>query len=89
MKFIDFEERKPTNLIPLYTEKGELSLSFTSFNGDEVDVLKGIVSPFEVEAKVWEKGNEEEGASKALKKNSLSVNPFISGAHSQQVQHTP
>ena len=60
MKFIDFEERKPTNLIPSFTKKGELSVSFTFFSEAEVDVLKDVDSPFEVEVKMWEKGYEEE-----------------------------
>ena len=46
LKFIDFEERKPTNIIPSFTEKGELSLSFTFFSKDEVEGLKGADSPF-------------------------------------------
>ena len=54
-------------MIPSFTEKGELSLSFTFFNEDEVDVLKSVDSLFEVEVKVWEKGHEE-GASKTLTK---------------------
>ena len=44
-------------MIPSFTEKGELSLSFTFFNEDEVDVLKSVDSLFEVEVKVWEKGH--------------------------------
>ena len=54
LKFIDFEERKPTNVVPLFTEKGKLSLSFTFFDEDETKVLKEIDSPFEVEVKMWE-----------------------------------
>ena len=42
LKFIDFEERKQTDLILSFTEKGELSLSFTFFNKDEVEVLKDV-----------------------------------------------
>ena len=60
LKFIDFEERKPTNLVPSFTKNGELSLSFAFFSEDEVDVLKGVDSPFEVEVKMWEKGHEED-----------------------------
>ena len=56
-------ERKPTNLIPSFTEKGELSLSFTFFNEDEVEIFKEVDSPFEVEVKMWEKGNEEDTSS--------------------------
>ena len=68
MKFIDFEERKGSNLIPSFTEKGELVLSFTFFSEDEVEGLKDVDSPFEVEAKMWEKGRKEEEASKILTK---------------------
>ena len=59
LKFIDFEERKARSLIPSFTEKGELSLSFAFFDEDEVEVLKDVDSPFEVEVKVWEKGYGE------------------------------
>ena len=34
--FVILGERKPTNLIPSFTKKGELSLSFTFFNEDEM-----------------------------------------------------
>ena len=63
-----FEERKPTNLIPSFTEKWELSLSFAFFNEDEVEVLKELKPRFEVEMKVWEKGHEEESTSRTLTK---------------------
>ena len=46
LKSIDFEERKPTDLVPSFTEKGELSFSFTFFSKDEVEGLKGADSPF-------------------------------------------
>ena len=62
-----FEEKKPANLIPSFTENGKLSLSFTFFNEDEAEVLKCVDSPFEVEVKIWEKGHEE-GTSKILTK---------------------
>ena len=68
LEFIGFEERKLSNLIPSFTEKGELSLSFTFFDEDEVKALKEIDLPFEVEVKVWEKGHEEEGTSKTFTK---------------------
>ena len=67
LKFMDFEERKPTDLVPSFTEKGELSLSFTFFDEDEVEVLKDVDSPFEVEVKMWKKGHEEK-TSKSLTK---------------------
>ena len=50
MKFIDFEERKPTELVPSFTNKGELS--FTFFNEDDVKALKDVDTPFEVEVKM-------------------------------------
>ena len=65
LKFIDFEERKPTNMVHSFTRKGELSLSFAFFSEDEVEVLKGVDSPFWMEVKMWEKG-QEEGTSKTL-----------------------
>ena len=71
LKFIDFEERKPTNLIPSFTEKGELSLSFAFFSEDEVDVLKELKPRFEVEVKVWEKGHEENTSRTLTKKLTL------------------
>ena len=60
LKSIDFEERKPKSLIPSFTEKGDLSLSFAFFDEDEAEVLKEVDSHFEVEVKVWEKGHEED-----------------------------
>ena len=51
-KFIDFEERKLTDLVPSFTENGELSISFTLFSEDEVKVLKEFDSPFEVEVRI-------------------------------------
>ena len=53
-----FEERKPTKVVPSFTEKGELSLSFPFFSEDEVEVLKDVDLHFDVEIKVWEKGHE-------------------------------
>ena len=67
LKSIDFEERKPRSLIPSFTEKGELSLSFAFFDEGEAEVLEEVDSPFEVEAKVWEKGHGE-GTSRTLTK---------------------
>ena len=67
LKFIDFEERKSTDLVPSFTEKGELSLSFAFFSEDEVEVLKGVDSPFEVEVTLWEK-DKEDGTSKTFTK---------------------
>ena len=48
------------SLIPSFTEKGELSLSFTFFDEDEAEVLKEVGSHFEVEVKVWAKGHGED-----------------------------
>ena len=67
LKYIDLEERKPTILIPSFTKKWELSLSFTFFDGDEEEILKEVGSPFNVEVKMWEKGHEAE-TSKTLTK---------------------
>ena len=66
LKFIDFEKRKPTFSISSFTEKGELSISFSFFSEDEVEVLKEVDTPFEVEVKMWERGQNEEGTSKTL-----------------------
>ena len=62
LESINFEERKPRSLIPSFTEKGELSLSFAFFDEDEAEVLKEVDSPckVKVEVKVWEKGREED-----------------------------
>ena len=65
LEVIDFEGRKPRSLIPSFTEKGDLSLSFAFFDEDEVEVLKEIDSPSKVEVKVWEKGHGE-GTSRTL-----------------------
>ena len=70
LKLIEFEGRKPANLVPSFTEKGELALSFTFFSEDEVEALKDVDSPFEAEVKVWEKGHEE-GTSKTLGKKMI------------------
>ena len=60
MELINFEGRKPTNLVPSFSKKGDLSLSFTFFNEDEREALKSAdSSPFEVEVKMWEKGHEK------------------------------
>ena len=48
LEFIDFEERKPTDFIPSFTKNGELSLSFTFFDEDEMEALKGVGSLFKV-----------------------------------------
>ena len=60
LKVIDFEERKARSLIPSFTKKGELSLSFAFFDEDEAEVLKEFDLHFEVEVIVWEKGHEED-----------------------------
>ena len=65
--FVILGERKPTNLIPSFTKKGELSLSFTFFNEDEVRVLKEFNLIFKAELKIWEKSHKEE-TSKTLTK---------------------
>ena len=58
LKQVDFEERRPIDLVPLFTGKGELSLSFSFFSEDEKEVLKEVKTLFEVKVKVWEKGQE-------------------------------
>ena len=63
---IDFEERKPGSLVP-FTEKGELVISFTFFNEDEVRVLKEFNLIFKAELKIWEKSHKED-TSKTLTK---------------------
>ena len=63
-------------MIPLFTEKGDLSLSFTFFNEDEVEVLKSVGSPFEMEVKMWEKDHEE-GTSKTLAKELILGKPVF------------
>ena len=77
LDIIDFEERKPWSLIPSFTEKGELSLSFAFFNEDEVDALKGFGLHFEVEVKVWEKGNGEDTSRTLTKELTLGSNKLI------------
>ena len=59
LKFAKFEERKPENLVLTFTKKGELSLSFTFFNEDEVEFLKELKLHFEVEVNFWEKDHDE------------------------------
>ena len=71
LKSIAFEERKPRRLIPSFTEKGELSLSFAFFDEDEVEILKEVDSPFEVEVEVWEKGHEEDTSRTLTKEHTL------------------
>ena len=41
LKFVGFEEIKPSNLTASFTENGELSLSLTLFSGEEASILKG------------------------------------------------
>ena len=59
LKYVDFEERKPANLVPSFTENGKLSLSFAFFDADEVEFLKGLKLGAKAKVKVWEKGNEK------------------------------
>ena len=41
------EWTNPVNLVPSFTEKGDLSLSFSFFNEDEAETLKDAASlPF-------------------------------------------
>ena len=78
MKYIDFEERKPTDLVPSITETGDFSLSFTFFSEDEEKVLKRVDSSFEVEVEIWEKGHEEETSKRLKNKLTIgSVEPII------------
>ena len=41
LEFIEFEERKPTFLIPSFTKNGEFTLSFTFFSEDEMEGFEG------------------------------------------------
>ena len=77
LKPIDFEDRKLTNVILSFTKKGELSLSFTFFNEDEEEVLKGVDSPFEVEVKIWKKGHEEEPSKILTKEFTLGSDEHV------------
>ena len=77
LKAIDFEKRKPRSLIPSFTEKGELSLSFAFFDEDEVMVLKGIDLPFKVEVKVWAKDLEEDTSRTLTKELTLGSDELI------------
>ena len=61
-----FKEKKLANVVPSFTEKGELSLSFTFFDEDEVEALKDVDLPFEVEVKMWERDQNEEYTSRTL-----------------------
>ena len=71
LELIDFEERKTTNVILSFTEKGDLFLSLTFFNEDEVEVLKGVDSPFEVEVKVWDGGQGKDTSKEFTKELTL------------------
>ena len=77
LKPVGFKERKPTIFVPLFTEGGEFSLSFTFFNEDEVKVLKDVDSPFEVEVKMWKKGHEEEVSKTFTKELTLGSDKLV------------
>lgn len=63
LKWIDFEERKPTNIAPSFTEKGEFSLSFAFFSDDEINVLRAATNlSLELVIKIWDKGKGEDDA---------------------------
>ena len=53
-----FEERKPTNFVPSFSNGDEVSLSFAFFDEEETMFLKPFNLPFKVEVMAWEKDNE-------------------------------
>ena len=71
MEYICFDKRKPTELIPLFTEKGEFSLSFTFFSKAEKEVLKGLPLTFEVEVVIWKKDDDKKLGRKLTNKYTL------------------
>ena len=77
LKPIDFEERKPMNLVPSFTKQGELSVSFGFFDEDEVEVLKEVCFQFKVEVEVWEKGHEEGTSRTFAKELTLGNNGLV------------
>ena len=85
LELIDFDRKKATDLVPLFTERGYLSLSFSFFNEDDVETLKGAgSSPFIMEVKMWKKGREE-NTSRALIKG---YTPGSDGAVFTKVEFT-
>ena len=78
LRCLNFEERKPTDLAPLFTEKGNLSLSFTLFNEVEMTLLKPLNPLFDVEVKTWEKGREEDTSRTLTKEFTLGSDEPIS-----------
>ena len=59
IKFVNFEKRKPTGFAARFTNKGELSISFSFFSEDEGDILKELNIPFRVVMNMWEKDRGE------------------------------
>ena len=77
LEFIDFEERKPKNLIPSFTKKGEFSLSSEFFDKDEIDLLEEFGLGMRVEAKVWEKSRGEDSSKTLTKEYTLRSNELV------------
>lgn len=60
LKQINFEGRKPSNIIPAFTDKREFSFSFAFFSEEEINVLKTTTSGFKMTITISEEGKSEE-----------------------------
>ena len=68
LEFLGFEERKPTDFAPSFSDKGCVLLPFAFFDEKEVEVLKTFDLSLTVEASVWPKGQDEEASKRVLKR---------------------
>lgn len=69
MEAIGFENRNPSSVKVVFTDKGELSLSFTFFGDDEIKVLKVLSLLFKTTVKAWRENRSGKGdAAKTITK---------------------
>ena len=66
LEYIDIEERKPMDVSISLGDNGEVSLSFTLFDDNEKDALKGLDLSLKIILVVWKKGKSEETTGKTF-----------------------
>ena len=71
LKYIDFEDRKPTDFAASFNKRGEASITFAFFAEDEIKCLEPLGLPLLVVLSMWEKGKSEESARKYERKYTL------------------
>ena len=68
LECIDFTERAPSSVTASFTGKGNVSLSFSFFGPEEVEILNQLSIEFCVEVEMVEKGCDEETCARAFTK---------------------